>query len=409
MALRAQVHREEPPVALGRVESSRVAICGVSDDVNQVSKTSASAVKPPGWSRCASRVARAARRVIGSTGSAASSATIGGREVGRAVGRHRVPDREGHAEVALPADAPVEVQVLRPVAEAQAHEVGVPGDPLPRLDERLLVLEDPHEPLARGDELERAVALLEELHRVLERLRLGDERRLRRRPSGTSRRGRAAARRCAFCASLTVLPASSRVGLVRRARRRGSGSASLPNSTGARRPSRPDHLAQREALLAPPLHVGRVAERADHQDAGALLAVHELAREDRHRHAEERASPPACRRAAGSARRRGARRRPRTPAAARGASWRSTKLAAALDPEAHVVEGALLRPVLDLGLRHRGLEVHVPQRRRLDLVHLALAVQVEEARLRDAPAALVDRRVLERASPPRGRAAATAP
>jgi hypothetical protein len=29
-------------------------ICGVSDDVNQVSKTSASAVKPPGWSRCAS-------------------------------------------------------------------------------------------------------------------------------------------------------------------------------------------------------------------------------------------------------------------------------------------------------------------------------------------------------------------
>ena len=31
-----------------------LAICGVSEEVNQVSKTSASAVKPPGWSRWAS-------------------------------------------------------------------------------------------------------------------------------------------------------------------------------------------------------------------------------------------------------------------------------------------------------------------------------------------------------------------
>ncbi len=34
--------------------SQRPAICGVSDDVAQVSITSGSAVKPPGWSRCAS-------------------------------------------------------------------------------------------------------------------------------------------------------------------------------------------------------------------------------------------------------------------------------------------------------------------------------------------------------------------
>ena len=53
-----------------------VAICGVSDEVNQVSKMSASPVKPPGWSRCPSSYPGGVS-VIGSTGSAASSATIG--------------------------------------------------------------------------------------------------------------------------------------------------------------------------------------------------------------------------------------------------------------------------------------------------------------------------------------------
>ena len=50
----------------------------------------------------------------------------------------------------------------------------------------------------------------------------------------------------------------------------------------------PEDLAQRESLLAPPRDVGRVAEGADHEDAGALLGVGEFAREDRHRDAEDR-------------------------------------------------------------------------------------------------------------------------
>ena len=115
-------------------------------------------------------------------------------EVRRPVRLHPVPDRERHAEEALAAHAPVEVQVLGPVAVAHAHEVRVPGDAVARRDQLLLVLEEPHEPLARGDELERPVALLVELDRVLDRLRLRDERRLGGARS-RSRRDRAAAPR----------------------------------------------------------------------------------------------------------------------------------------------------------------------------------------------------------------------
>jgi hypothetical protein len=66
-----------------------------------------------------------------------------------------------------------------------------------------------------------------------------------------------------------------------------------------------------------------------------------------------------------------------------------------LDTEAQVVEGALLRPVLDLGLRYGRAVVDVPERGRLDLVDLALALQVEEAPLRELAAQRSDRGVLE--------------
>ena len=49
-----------------------------------------------------------------------------------------------------------------------------------------------------------------------------------------------------------------------------------------------------------------------------------------------------------------------------GPRGRDHDLAAALDREAQVDVGALARAVLDLGLRHRGLEVDVPHRRRDD-------------------------------------------
>ena len=68
---------------------------------------------------------------------------------------------------------------------------------------------------------------------------------------------------------------------------------------------------------------------------------------------------------------------------------------AAGDAEADLVERAFHRPVLDLRLRHRGAEVHVPHGRRLERVDLALLQQVEEALLRDAAAMVGDRRVFE--------------
>ena len=77
-----------------------------------------------------------------------------------------------HAEVALAADAPVDVQVLGPVPVAQAHEVGMPAHLVARREQLGLLVEQPHEPLPRRDELERPVALLVELDGVLDRLRL---------------------------------------------------------------------------------------------------------------------------------------------------------------------------------------------------------------------------------------------
>src|SRR5262249_31556494 len=146
--------------------------------------------------------------------------------------------------------------------------------------------------------------------------------------------------------------------------------------------------------LAPPLHVGRVAEGADHQDAGPLVALDEIAREDRHGHAEERRQRLLAdeRLVALVLRVRGDADARRQQLGPRGGDGKATP---ALDPEAYLMERALLRAVLDLGLRDGRAEVHVPERGRLDLVDVALSQQVEEAPLRELPAERSDRGVLE--------------
>ncbi len=81
------------------------------------------------------------------------------------------------------------------------------------------------------------------------------------------------------CACLTVLPAISLHGAVAvdaRGRR-------LDDAAVA-----PDDRAHRQPELAPPDHVGGVAERADHGDARALLGIGELVRDDGHLDVEER-------------------------------------------------------------------------------------------------------------------------
>ena len=171
-------------------------ICGVIELVNQVSKMSASPVKPPGWSRCSTLIeARAAlvahridghgwspRRRSGSRRSRARPSASSGYQTGNR-----------HAEVTLAADAPVELQVLGPVAEAGVHEGGVPLDLLRPWRASGLLVEQAHEPLPCRHELERAVALLVELDAVLDGLGLAAAGRPRCR--SRCRRDRAAARR----------------------------------------------------------------------------------------------------------------------------------------------------------------------------------------------------------------------
>ena len=223
--------------------------------------------------------------MVGSTGSARLVGQDRLLVVASPLGVERVPHRDRHAEVALPADAPVLVQVARPVLVAVLHVARVPRDARALREQRLLVRQQAHEPLARRHQLERAIALLVVLDHVLDRARLAVQRRAA--APSRCRPARAAARRCAVRACLSFLPGELGVGAVG-----GVGVAALPALAAEldrREPPVALHdLAQRQPLLAPPLDVGGVAEGADHQDAGALLGVDLLGREDRHRHAEER-------------------------------------------------------------------------------------------------------------------------
>ena len=122
------------------------------------------------------RCSRQARRCDGSTGSAASSGTSGRVVVGVAVLVEPVPQRDGHAEEALPRHQPVAVEALDPVLVAHLHVVGVPAQLAAAREQLLAQLEVASAvaqvPLAGGDDLERLVALLVELHRVRGRTRI---------------------------------------------------------------------------------------------------------------------------------------------------------------------------------------------------------------------------------------------
>jgi hypothetical protein len=260
----------------------------------------------------------------------------------------------------------------------------MPADLVALREERVLLVEETDEPLARGHELERAVALLVELDGVFDGLGVVPERGAACRVlQQLDDRGARA---------VDGLPGERGVGAVGRL-----GIEALParraEGHGHEAAVAPEDLAERELLLAPPLHVGRVAEGADHEDARPLLGIDELAREDRHRGAEERRDGPlAEERPVASV------VRMRSHPDARGQQLRPRRgddeLAAALDAERDVVERAARRAVFDLRLRDGGLEVDVPHRRRLDAVDVPLREEVEEARLRKVTAAVVDGRVL---------------
>ena len=85
---------------------------------------------------------------------------------------HGIPDRKRHAEEPLAADAPVAVQAVHPVLVARAHVLRVPLQLAAALEQLLAELDGLDEPLPAGDDLERTVALLVELHRMGDRTRL---------------------------------------------------------------------------------------------------------------------------------------------------------------------------------------------------------------------------------------------
>src|SRR5699024_10626311 len=93
-----------------------------------------------------------------------------------------VPDGEGHPEEPLAREQPVPVQTFHPVGVAGLHERRMPGDLLAAADELGAqavcgVVAPPvaQVPLAGGDDLQGAFALLEELHGVGDLLRFADE------------------------------------------------------------------------------------------------------------------------------------------------------------------------------------------------------------------------------------------
>ena len=199
----------------------------------------------------------------GSTGSC--SAPAGDRALVHDVALlvERVPDRERHAEEALAADGPVAVQPVDPVLEARPHERRMPAQLATRVDQLLLMLDRADEPLPARDDLDRPVALLVELHRARDRLRLADEvTRLREQLDDAAPRlvdARAFELGVGGPRPLDVL---------------GLPPGASPGD-GQQAPVRAEDRPHREAQLAPPRDVGEVAEGADHHQAGALVPLHQ--------------------------------------------------------------------------------------------------------------------------------------
>ncbi len=151
----------------------------------------------------------------------------------------------------------------------------------------------------------------------------------------------------------------------------------------------------RQRQLAPPDHVGDVAERADHRDAGSLLGIRERVRLHRHAHAEDRRQDLGTEQRlvaliVGVRHERHARRN----------QLRTRRLdldeSAVGSGEANPVIGARLLAIFELGLGDRRPEVDVPESRRFELIRDPPSQQAEKGELRHALRPAIDRRVGQR-------------
>ncbi len=231
-------------------------------------------------------------------------------------------------------------------------------------------------PLAGGDELERLVAVLVELHRVGDLLRLADE--------------------------VPGLGDHLDHALLRaehgQARELGVGGLALgggdPRRLGQEAAVAADDGAGGQLQLAPPDHVGGVAEGADHRDAGALVRLGQRVRLHGHLDAEQGRGDGGAEQVLVAL---------VVGVGDQGHAGREQLGAGGLDEdllagavgagEADAVVGALAVAVLLLGLRDGGAIGDVPHGGGLGLVRLPGLEVLEEGALRGGAGVGVDRLV----------------
>ena len=231
-------------------------------------------------------------------------------------------------------------------------------------------------PLTRRDDLERAVALLEELHRVREGLR------------------------CALHLTRllqqlddALLGAEHRLARELRVRRLRGIRHDDVRCIGDDATVLADDRPVGEVEFAPPDDVGHVTERADHGDARPLVLLRERVGEHRHLDVEQgrahgRAEERLVALIVGVGHERDARGE---QLGARRLDEHVTGAVGLVEPEA-VVGGGLVA-VLELGLRDGRAEVDVPQRRGQRLVGLAAFDVAQERELARAHRGIRDRAI----------------
>ncbi|MCB5293707.1 hypothetical protein BJQ90_03165 [Arthrobacter sp. SO3] len=297
-------------------------------------------------------------------------------EVRVAVGVQRVPDRHRHTKETLAGDKPVAVQPGDPVLEAGAHERGVEIDLVATGNEPLTAFRVAAAvadvPLAGRHHFEGLVALLEEVHRVHDLLRLTLE-----------EAGGGQEFDHGFLGAEDGL-----------ARDRPEAGAAFGGGDPLRGVADDAAVAAHDRAggqleFAPPGDVGEVAEGADHGDAGALVRLGKRVGTDLHLDAEERGGDLLAEQ----------RLVPcvvgiRHEGGAGGQQLRAGGLdvdfLAVFGEERVPVVGARDLAVLELGLGHGGAESDVPEGGRLGHVGVAGGEVRQEGALGDGPGLVVD-------------------
>ena len=292
--------------------------------------------------------------------------------VGLAAGVERVPDGKGHAEEALAADEPVAVEAADPVLIADPHVLGDPVELPAPFDEGVaqgrIAPAVADVPLAGGDDLQRALALLEELHRMGDGPGLSDQ--LARLLEQLDR---------ALLGAVDGAPGDLGVG----------GGVDPLWRVGHDAAAPVDNGPHRQVQLPPPSHVGGVAEGADHGRAGPLFGIGQGVGHHGHRRLEQRCGDGLAEQLL-VALVVGVGHHGHAGGEQLGAGGVDEQVGTVGKVEGQAVVGAGTLPVFQLGLGHRSAEGHVPQAGGLALVGLAPGQVAEEGPLGGPAAALVD-------------------